>query len=75
MSSTYSPRLSVDLPEDLYFRFINAIPWGLRSKIMIVLLEDLLNLIDEHGSIVIPAVLERAIKVQQVVKGLNKNGT
>lgn len=74
------PRLSVEISEETYFRMKDRIPWGLTTKVMSTLLEDLLDLIDEHGNIVIAAILNRSIGAKEVVKELRskevkKDGT
>lgn len=76
----YIPRLSVEISEETYLRMQNKIPWGLRAKVMTILLEDLLDLIEEHGNLVIAAVLNRQITAKEVMKelrgeDLKKDGT
>ena len=78
MPDVYIPRLSVELTEETYWRMKEKIPWGLTSKVMVVLLEGTLDLIDEHGNIVLAAILNQAIGAKEVVKELRevgKNGT
>lgn len=72
MPSDYTTRLSVEIPEDLYLKMKDKIPWGLTRKVIIVLLEDFLNLVDEHGNLVIAAVLNRSINVSDIVKDIGK---
>jgi len=72
MPEVYTPRLSVEISEETYLRMQNRIPWGLKSKVMVILLEDLLDLVEKHGDIVLAAIINRTISAQQVVKGLDK---
>lgn len=72
MPEVYTPRLSVEISEETYFRMQDRIPWGLKSKVMVILLEDLLDLIDSHGNIVLAAIINRTLSTQQVIKGLDK---
>uniref|UniRef100_A0A6M3JD02 Uncharacterized protein n=1 Tax=viral metagenome TaxID=1070528 RepID=A0A6M3JD02_9ZZZZ len=72
MPDVYTPRLSVEISEETYLRMQNRIPWGLKSKIMVILLEDLLDLIEKHGNIVLAAIIDRTISSQQVIKGLDR---
>jgi hypothetical protein len=48
----------------------NKVPWGLKTKIMVALLEDLLDLIDSHGNIVLAAILDRKLGAADVLKEL-----
>lgn len=74
-----SPRLSVELNQDTYDRYVALLPWGLRGKIVTLLLEDLLSLIEENGDIVLSAIVNRVIRVNHIWTGLPKkeeeNGT
>ena len=79
MPRTYTPRLSIELSEETFFRMQNKVPWGLKTKIMVALLEDLLDLIDSHGNIVLAAILDRKLGSADVLKELRgkdfSNGT
>lgn len=70
MKTEYIPRLSVEISEETSHRMQNLIPWGLRSKAMTILLEDLLDLIETHGNIVLATILNRQLGVKDVVKEL-----
>lgn len=70
MSKDYIPRLSVEISEETYRRMQDRIPWGLRAKVMTILLEDLLDLIEKHGNLVIAAILNRQITAKEVMKEL-----
>ena len=72
MPNEYVPRLSIEITEEAFQRMTNRIPWGLRSKVMAMLLDDLLDLVEEHGEIVIAAILERSIATRNILKGLPK---
>lgn len=72
MPTDYTPRLSVEISEETYIRMQNRIPWGLKSKVMAILLEDLLDLIEKHGDIVLAAVISRTISAQQIITGLDR---
>jgi hypothetical protein len=76
----YTPRLSIEIKKETYLRMKDKIPWGLTTKVMSALLEDLLDLIDTHGDIVIAAILNRCLGTKDVMqelrgKELKKDGT
>lgn len=66
------PRLTIEVTEETATRFANAIPWGLRSKVMSLVIEDLLELIEREGDIVTTALLNRAIKAEHIIKEIPK---
>jgi len=72
MPAKYTPRLSVEVSPETYTRLTNRIPWGLKGKIMVILLEDLLDLIEEHGDIILAGLINRSLSAQHIVKGLDK---
>jgi len=71
----YVPRISIEVSPELYDRFTNLIAWGLRSKILAPLIEDLCECIEQNGEIVLGAILKRSIDVSHIMKGVNKGGT
>lgn len=68
MPTLYTPRLSVVLSKATFDRMTDKIPWGMKTKIMVILLEDLLDMIDAHGNIVLAAILNRKIGAKDIVK-------
>lgn len=70
-----TPRLSVELNQDTYDRYVALLPWGLRGKIVTLLLEDLLSLIEENGDIVLSAIVNRVIRVNHIWTGLPEKET
>jgi hypothetical protein len=64
----HTPRMTVEITEDLQRRMVNTIPWGMRSKVMAILLEDVLDMVDLHGGIVLAAVINRGLGARDVVK-------
>ena len=73
MEGKYQPRITVIVPEELNRRITNKIPWGIKSSLLCILLEDLMDLVDEHGEIVLAAILQRKIKARDIMKGLKED--
>lgn len=74
MPTEYVPRVSIEVPPDLYDRFTNLVAWGLRSKVLVPLIEDLCECIEQNGEVVLAAILKRSINVSHIMKGVNKGG-
>ena len=70
MPEQYTPRLSIEISQKTFFRMQNLIPWGLKTKVMVMLLEDLLDLVEAHGNIVLAAILDRRMGSREVIKEL-----
>ena len=59
----YSPRLVVDLPQDVHDELNRRIPWGVKSQIFRVLCEDLLELLRKDSDATIGALLSRSMSL------------
>lgn len=68
----YRPRLSVELTEAQMKRAQRLIPWGLKSQVISMLLDDLMDMIETKGDIVLAVILKRRMSVRDVVPGLGK---
>ena len=69
----YKPRLSIEITEEQQQR-INRLfdTYGIKRAIMSILLDDLLNLIEEHGQVVIGILLDGAAKPHNIMPTLAK---
>jgi hypothetical protein len=65
----YRPRLSIEIGEDLQKRLQDLVPWGLRSQLMTVLLEDVLDMIEKEGDIVTALIIKRKLHAKDITKG------
>jgi hypothetical protein len=74
MGEDYVPRMTVEISEELQRRMTNSIPWGMRSKIMAILLEDTLDLMDAHGGIILAAIINRGLGAKDIIKELREAG-
>ena len=59
----YSPRLVVDLPQNVHDELNRRIPWGVKSQIFRVLCEDLLELLRKDPDATIGALLSRSMSL------------
>ena len=74
-NKSYRPRLSIDLDESLANDIRNLIPHGLRGKVFLLILEDLIDLIKKHGSgVVLSTFIERDIGVKEISRLEVPNG-
>jgi hypothetical protein len=70
----YRPRLSVDLDSDLHKKLQDLVPWGIRSQLIIALLEGAIEMIEKHGDIVTALIIRKKLQVKDVLKLDTKEG-
>ena len=61
-------RLSILITKEEQTWMRNQIPWGLVSRVMRILLVQTLKLIDEHGDIVLGAILSGKLTALDVLR-------
>jgi hypothetical protein len=69
----YIPRFSFEVSEELQTRASKLLStYGLRKAVMTPILEDLLDMIEEHGQIVVGVILDSGTKPREVIKSMAK---
>jgi hypothetical protein len=65
------PRLSFDITEEQMVRKNKLIPlYGLQRSIFSVILDDVLDLIEEHGLIICGSLIEKYAKPRDIIPSL-----
>lgn len=73
MSEGYVPRISFEISEALKDRADRLLTThGLRKALMTPILEDLLDMIEEHGNIVVGIILDGSAKPREIIKSMAK---
>lgn len=73
MSEDYKPRFSFEITEELKQRTDRVLAtYGLRKTIFTPILEDVLDLIEKHGQIVVGIILDQAAKPREIIPTLAK---
>ena len=68
-------RLSIEITEEDQQRMHNLIPWGIMSRMMRLVLVQMLDLLEEHGDVVLGALMSGRITVLDLIKkGGSKGG-
>jgi hypothetical protein len=69
MAEEYRPRLAIDISEEQKKLLDKHIPWGSKTHVFGVIIQDLVQLCQTHGAgLVIGAFLERKITLEQMCK-------
>jgi hypothetical protein len=69
----YIPRFSFEISEELKARANKLLAThGIRKAIITPILEDLLDMIEEHGQIVVGVILDESVKPREVIKCMAK---
>lgn len=73
MSEVYKPRFSFEISEKQKRRTDALLTnYGLRKALFGIILDDLLDMIEEHGNIVVGVILDGAAKPKEILPAMNK---
>jgi len=61
-------RLNVEITEEQFKKLEKLLPYGTKKEVFGCIVDDLIELVEEHGSFVLGAILSRAIKAGDFVK-------
>ncbi len=61
-------RLSINITDSEHTRMVNLIPWGIMGRIMRILLAQTLDLIEEHGDIVLGALMSGKLTALDLIR-------
>jgi hypothetical protein len=67
-------RLSIEITHEDQIRMQNLIPWGITGRIMRLLLLQLLDMVEEHGEIVLGALITGKLSVLDILQKGDKSG-
>ena len=68
MSDEYRPRFSFDITEEQQARCNKLISThGMRKALLQPILDDLLDLLEEHGDIVAGVIMDKRVKAREVI--------
>jgi len=71
--SDYVPRLSFEITDHQKTRLDRSLnTYGLRKALLSIILDDLLDLIENHGQVVVGIILDKAAKPREIIPILNK---
>ena len=73
MTEDYKPKFSFEISEELKTRANNLLStYGLRKSVMTPILEDLLDLIEQYGQVVVGVILDGKLKPRDVIPIMKK---
>jgi len=64
----FRPRLSIEVTEDQQRRLRECIPWGLQRTLFSTIIDDIIDMVEKHGPMVLAAIIDRKIKADQYLK-------
>lgn len=68
MPIDYTPRLNVDITEEQDRKLRKLIPWGLKHQLFSIVVDELIEILEEHGEMAIGAILAKRIAVLEILK-------
>jgi len=73
MTEDYKPKFSFEISEELKARANRLLStYGLRKSVMTPILEDLLDLIEKHGQVIVGVILDGAAKPREIIPVMKK---
>lgn len=73
MTEDYRPKFSFEITEEQKVRANRLLStYGLRKSVFSVILDDVLDLIEKHGQVVIGVILDGAAKPREIMPTLVK---
>ncbi len=73
MNDDYKPRFSFEVTEEQKIRSDKLLnTYGIRKAVMATILDDLLNLIEKHGQVIVGVLLDGAVKPREIMPSLAK---
>lgn len=72
MPVDYKPRLNVDISEEQDTKLRKLIPWGLKHQLFSVIVDELIQILEEHGEMAIGAILAKRISVLEIIRAKEK---
>lgn len=71
INEDYKPRFSFEISEDQQRRSNKLLAThGIRRAVFSVILDDLLNLIETHGQIIVGVILDKGTKPREIVPSM-----
>ena len=58
------PKLSVEITQEQHLRMQRLLPHGFRKIIFSIMIDDLCDLVEEHGELVLGALAKRAVDIR-----------
>lgn len=64
-------RVSIDVPDELFDLMLRHIPWGVRQRLMVIVIENIVALAKEHGELGLAALLSGKLSLLEVMSSGN----
>lgn len=62
----YIPRIAFEITEEQKQNLDRLLPWGLLRGLFSVIVDDVIELLDEHGTIVIAAIINKQLSIKDL---------
>jgi len=72
--SANPPRLSIQISEEQNQALWRLIPWGVKNELFRVIVDDLIDLLEDHGEQVLVAILAKKLRLKDYSQIGGKDG-
>jgi len=70
MGSEYTPKLTVELEEKQYWALKNKLEYGELRPLISAIVDDLIDMIEEHGNLVVALIGGKKVKPREVIPSM-----
>ena len=63
----YRPRLSIEITEHQNQKLRELVPWGTKNQLFSTIIDQLIPLLERHGSTVIALILDNKLKADRLL--------
>lgn len=68
-----SPKFAFEITEEQQFRALKLFDtYGIRKAIFSPLLDEVMDMIEEHGNIVVSVMLDKKVKLREIIPSLSE---
>lgn len=68
MGKNYKPRLSIEITEEQRKELIRLIPWGMKSQLFSIIIDDVIFMLKKHKQRFLAAVLTRSLQLENYLE-------
>lgn len=70
---SYRPRIIMEVTQEQMDRVSNLLPWGIRGKILMAVIDQVLDLVEHYGLAIVGAILAGDLSFIDVIRRNDEN--
>ena len=69
---SYQPRIAIDVTPLQLSKMQELLRWGTRNALLSAIIDDVIEMLEEHGSLAVALILDKQIKPRECVRTLKE---